>query len=60
MLLGFISMVKKFSPLLLTALGFSLQLSDIHEIAKIIALLIPIGYTLWRWKRDIKNERRKN
>ena len=35
-------------------LGFGFSVADAHLALKFLALIVPIGYTLWRWYKDWK------
>ena len=34
-----------------------LTLAEVHQIAGLFVMLTSFVYTLWRWNRDIKNDR---
>jgi hypothetical protein len=34
-----------------------LTLAEVHQIAGLIVMTLSFLYTMWRWNRDIKNDR---
>ena len=34
-----------------------LTLAEVHQIAGLFVMLTSFVYTMWRWNRDIKNDR---
>ena len=34
-----------------------LTIAEVHQIAGMLVMLTSFVYTLWRWNRDIKNDR---
>jgi hypothetical protein len=34
-----------------------LTIAEVHQIAGMVVMLTSFVYTLWRWSRDIKNDR---
>jgi hypothetical protein len=34
-----------------------LTIAEVHQIAGMVVMLTSFIYTLWRWNRDIKNDR---
>lgn len=34
-----------------------LTLAEVHQIAGLFVMLTSFIYTLWRWHRDVKNDR---
>jgi hypothetical protein len=34
-----------------------LTIAEVHQIAGMVVMLTSFVYTLWRWNRDIKNDK---
>ncbi len=52
-------MEKPVFTIVLGGLFVGVSMTDIHDGLKIVALLVPICYTAWRWFRDWKKTKKK-
>ena len=54
------SSIKIVSVWLLQSVSFTASIADAKDIVIITSAIIATGYTLWRWRKDIKKNNQNN